>query len=888
MVYNGLDPNVSLPADDFSMSDGNCSLVIPLENSTFFEFTETTPGAQTCSYPATGWGADPVPDWSNVALANGGDCARIVDLNGCEVFSLCYGSCNQNTMIYFAGNGADDVWSFGGGDPTVQANWTQGCAGDFGTCGANDQTPGAPNNAANQAYISQFNNGCSAIPPLVSSVSATSVCGCTNSATVSASGSIPGYTYEWYDDAYLPIGQTTATATNLCGGTYHVITTSSIGCEDTLQVVIASSSGGFAGNDISFDACETSLPINLFDSIPGAPDNGGFWTGPSVLSNGDAGTFDVSNSSGTYHYVISGTGGCPNDSAEVIVNIDQIVDAGIDDDTTICSSAQPIDLFNVLGGSPNTGGVWSPALSSSSVFDPQFHVFQSYVYTVFGNSCPNASAIVTVNQATSPSVSGALVTDILCFGNADGEIDLTIAPAGASIQWDLTNGANPQTEDVSGLEAGFQVYQLTSPDGCVLEDSIEILEPLQMAVNYLINAESCLGACDGSVDPSVTNGVAPYQYSIDGVNFQSTGFTAVCGGNYTITVMDNNGCTEINNIIVPSFPGSNTPTVSGDTEHCENDAVHTLTADIPNGTWSGIGVDPQTGNFSPTTAGVGFHMVIYETSGVCASSDTIYINVYESPSGSIGVNQSEGCAPLNVELSAILDSNYDCFWDFDNGNTSNSCGFQNVIYENGCYDPVLTVTSSEGCETDIFLSTDICAYNPPSPLFELNQEVFSEFNSEFLATPFDQSQNSYNWYVNDQLSASSVQLDSLLTDQSIGSNMVCLEIADVLGCVDSSCLEFVFQENLVVYVPNTFTPNNDGANDLFFPVFDGVEPIDFSMDIFNRWGELIYSFEDHLSTWDGNFQGVPVQQDVYVWKLRFLDPNSRELNVFLGHVSIIK
>ena len=109
LLYNGLDPNPNIPPDDISLLDGNCMLSVSLENPQFFEFTETTPGDIVCSYPTIGWGSDPSPDWSNVAMSNGGDCARLVDLNGCEVFSLCYGAANLNTMIYFTGVGNDDM-----------------------------------------------------------------------------------------------------------------------------------------------------------------------------------------------------------------------------------------------------------------------------------------------------------------------------------------------------------------------------------------------------------------------------------------------------------------------------------------------------------------------------------------------------------------------------------------------------------------------------------------------------------------------------------------------------------------------------------------------------------------------------------------------------------
>ena len=244
-VYNGTDPNPSLPPDDLSMSDGNCSLVIPIENTTLFENNTNTPGAVACDYPATGW--NPGGVWFRIGMRNGGDCVRIVDLAGCEVFSLSYGDVNLNSVIYFPGAGTDDVFYFNGGDPTIQANWTQGCAGDIAACGSDDQTPGIPNSILNEDYISQFNNNCT--PYTALSLSANNIsdasCFCDGSATIQASGSIPGYTYEWYDASYNTIGQSGSTANNLCQGIYNCIVESSIGCIDTIQVTIAENCGQF-------------------------------------------------------------------------------------------------------------------------------------------------------------------------------------------------------------------------------------------------------------------------------------------------------------------------------------------------------------------------------------------------------------------------------------------------------------------------------------------------------------------------------------------------------------------------------------------------------------------------------------------------------------------
>lgn len=247
VVYNNIDPNINLPANDLSMSDNNCRLVIPINNTQLFQSNLTTPGAIACSYPSTGWVNG--GDWNTITLANTGDCARLVNLAGCEVSSLCWAGVNQNTQIYFSsgGSGTDNVWSFSDGSSTTQANWTEGCADnetvlDAATCGVNNQTPGVANNALNTSYIAQFNNNCQPITPLTLTVSGivSQSCICDGSASVSATGSIGPYTYAWYDQFNIPLSQTTSTASNLCSGNYYCVVTSSIDCKDTIPVFVGS------------------------------------------------------------------------------------------------------------------------------------------------------------------------------------------------------------------------------------------------------------------------------------------------------------------------------------------------------------------------------------------------------------------------------------------------------------------------------------------------------------------------------------------------------------------------------------------------------------------------------------------------------------------------
>jgi gliding motility-associated-like protein len=148
----------------------------------------------------------------------------------------------------------------------------------------------------------------------------------------------------------------------------------------------------------------------LFTSLGGTPQTGGVWS--PALSSG-TGVFNPSTDmAGLYTYTLAATGACPAQSASVNVIVNPLPNAGTNGTLSICSNATPQNLFASLGGTPQLGGVWTPALASGTgVFNPSVDADGVYTYTVTGIApCGNATATVTVTktQAPNPGVSGTL------------------------------------------------------------------------------------------------------------------------------------------------------------------------------------------------------------------------------------------------------------------------------------------------------------------------------------------------------------------------------------------------------------------------------------------------------------------------------------------------
>ena len=155
-------------------------------------------------------------------------------------------------------------------------------------------------------------------------------------------------------------------ATGVSGGTYTFTytvnaTTPCTGSSSAtveLTVVEEADAGTTVAN---LDVCTSDAPLNLLGQLGGTPDNGGSWSGPSALTNGDQGTFDpATNTGGTYTYTVNATAPCTNNAmASITINLVTAPDAGANGTASICNDGSTLDLFGSLTGTPQTGGTWA-------------------------------------------------------------------------------------------------------------------------------------------------------------------------------------------------------------------------------------------------------------------------------------------------------------------------------------------------------------------------------------------------------------------------------------------------------------------------------------------------------------------------------------------------
>jgi gliding motility-associated-like protein len=119
--------------------------------------------------------------------------------------------------------------------------------------------------------------------------------------------------------------------------------------------------------------------------------------------------------------------------------------------------------------------------------------------------------------------------------------------------------------------------------------------------------------------------------------------------------------------------------------------------------------------------------------------------------------------------------------------------------------------------------------------------------------------------------------------------LVTLIATSEYGCIDSTTISIQITDELIFYVPNAFTPDGDNHNNTFKPVFSsGFDPYDYTLLIFNRWGEIVFESRNAQVGWDGTYAGIPCHDGVYVWKVIVGLSNNANRAEKIGHVTLLR
>jgi gliding motility-associated-like protein len=203
----------------------------------------------------------------------------------------------------------------------------------------------------------------------------------------------------------------------------------------------------------------------------------------------------------------------------------------------------------------------------------------------------------------------------------------------------------------------------------------------------------------------------------------------------------------------------------------------------------------------------------------------------------------------------------------------------------------LTVTSSNGCSASDTYEDYIEVESVPNAAFTASENPVSMMDPQVHFINNSTGAVNYLWnFPYDGSSTTEFEPTHVFPNEEPGSYIVeLIAYSEKYGCTDTAWMTIIVEEELIFYVPNTFTPDDDKYNELFYPVFySGYDPYDYTMYIFNRWGQIIWESHDASVGWDGTYGGNTVQDGTYTWTMEFKTTMNDERVRYNGHVNVIR
>lgn len=848
LIYNNDDRNPAIPPDDPTDANGDCIYIVPHDNASLIEFDNSVPNNSTTSYSGASYSSGSFNWGSIVGARNSGDSYQTVDPSNLTVpyHAISYGDNVNNSIIYFSGSGTGAVYSMlntTSDDPYVQANWAQGTAGV-------DETPGAPNNTANDTWISTLNSNCSSAI-VVDAGNDTTICPNTSAVLVANSSTIGFYTWSTGQtgsrDTVAPLAQTLYYVTvdnGACTGVDSVLV--SIGsiptaavtgvdtiCPGTSTTLTASGGTNFLWNTSETTASITVSPTvtttysvvvyNAISCADTAQMQVVVLTGPTPaisgnlqVCQGDTTTLSVSPATNPLWST-----GETSTSIQASSNIDtlywvEITDAnGCTGRDTVLLNVKPLPIPNIVGNfsicsgdttmltaTGGTGYQWSigsqsPTISVSPVLDT------TYTVTVYAaNGCPAVtSKTVTVNLIPVGLMSNDTT---ICPG---APVTLSAFPAGHP-GYDWSTGQSGTSITVNPITTTTYTLTVTSAQGCqnIASVTVSINPNAVVATDSVLDA-SC-GAANGTIIIKTLGGTGPFTYALSqgGVTLDSlptNRFDNVAGGTYTVTVYDAGGCFLIlRNVHVG---GEQQIFASLDLQNpsCAGDS---------NGTIMVVDGDPS---------------FTYSLNGGAAQTDTFFTGLGPG-TYSVVVTDTSGCADTLV--ATLLDASQ--------------------------------------------LSVQVV---PDSTLINEGETISLVAQVSGGTAPF-----TFAWVPSSGLDCDNCEVVSASPDSTTYYTVM---VADANGCTADSNAVVLVAPIFNINTPKAFSPNGDGVNDYFRPLAN--EPFTFEMKVFNRWGEVVYEGTSH-GGWDGVYKGEEQPIATYVYYIRYVRTLTGERGMLKGSITLLR
>lgn len=669
---------------------------------------------------------------------------------------------------------------------------------------------------------------------------------------------LTGVTQVWSLDGVSITNATASSAT--AAGVYQLIGENAGGCNDTALVTLNILADPVLGPDQGVNTCTgTSVDLAALYStgadVTTWTENGVPVVDPTAVTN-----------AGIYTITATNAAGC-SATADVTVTIQAAPALGADQSHDLCSNAS-LDLTSLY----NTTGVISVwQFAGVPVADPTA-VQAAGIYQLFAqdmSSCTD-TAYVTVNAIASPAL-GPDASTSECAGVG---VDLTsvFAASGLTTSWTHLGATVPDPTAIN--MSGLYTLVATNAAGCSDTANVQV----NIVPDPVTGAGQVHTLCGGSVDLTTLYaiGANTAEWTFNGVAVADP--TAVSSsGIYTITLTNATGCTAFAQVDLTFDPA---PTLGTDqlASVCEG-STFDLTSLYST---SGLTVEWTLGGVAvadPTTVAVtGDYQLVVTNAFAC--TDTALAIFTANPNPSLGVDLSFTLCPWQtVDLSTVFPvegMNASYVWN------NQPVADPTAVSDTGMY--VVTVTDMNGCVDDAMATVSAIECMCVADFIHDARCMQEPVQFTLLA---DSTVLGATWDFQDAADLS-MDIDPLVKFNSEGEVVVTLRA--MLGCGVVSVERTIRMEDCSdscsVWIPSAFTPDNDSRNDSW--TWHGeCKPEEFSIQVFNRWGEVVFASTDPLDSWDGTYHGTSSPSGVYVYRVGYRLPYQKRKEV-MGSITLAR
>ncbi len=639
----------------------------------------------------------------------------------------------------------------------------------------------------------------------------------------------------------------------------------------------------------------SNSPVCLGNNITLSTTGGGTysWVGPnsftSLLQNPTI-VGATTAMAGVYTVTVTNTFGCKNTGTIGVTVTTPTTTAG--NTGPYCAGAT-IQLNTPAG----TSYTWTGPGFSSNVQNPTIGASTSamsgtYSVTTSNGGCLSfATTSVTVNPlpVVNPTNTGPYCPGQTIQLNVGSFVSYTWSATGFN-----SNTQNPTLPGAVVGNSGSYVVTVTDMNGCVNTNNTNV------TVNPTpIVSASTASVCENGTIILNSSGGATYSWTGPG-GFTSSvqnpnipGATMSMNGMYTVFVTSAQGCTNtaVTTATVDPIP---TPVASVMGPVCVGYALSFSATGGVNYLWSGpngtFGSGPTFSVLATSTSFGGTYNLTASGPNGCSATTQVNAIVNALPTAAIISANNKGCSPVcatfTVSGTGIVNAN----WVMGDGSYVNGQTVSERCYTTpGIYTVGVTATDANGCtgsntNTVEVYPIPVADFNhaPIKPIINIDGEVV------FTDASWNANIVSWNWYFMNTAQYTSVLQNPTFMYTDPGTYAVALVVKSDKGCSDTLVRPLVVGEDYGIYVPNAFTPNADGLNDVFQPKGFGI--VKYEISIFDRWGEKVFQTNVFEEGWDGTFQGRSnkiIEEGTYTWLINLTNVfgKSHELK---GHVVLMK